>query len=76
MSNYNQSTPWQFVTLTDDDSYRELHGRFVQSVRRFAGSSRRDPNFGKLQRNVLVAEEAIANQQIEDFLLGAEIDLY
>jgi hypothetical protein len=30
MSNYNQSTPWQFVTLTDDDSYRELQNRYAK----------------------------------------------
>jgi hypothetical protein len=76
MSNYNQSTPWQFVTLTDDDSYRELQNRYAQSVRRFAMSSRRDQHFNKLQRNVVAAEEAIASQQIEDFLLGAEVDFY
>jgi hypothetical protein len=76
MSNYNQSTPWQFVTLTDDDSYRELQNRYAQSVRRFAMSSRRDQQFNKLQRNVVAAEEAIASQQIEDFLLGAEVDFY
>jgi 5-formaminoimidazole-4-carboxamide-1-beta-D-ribofuranosyl 5'-monophosphate synthetase len=39
-------------------------------------SSRRDQQFNKLQRNVVAAEEAIASQQIEDFLLGAEVDFY